>query len=587
MIYLLVSFALLILSYFFLKKTKTNLVVFWVFVFLYFIISTTYLISNYFTWNWVDESVIYHLIYWLGWAWFGADINLIIFWIFAVFLWLAVPIWLYFYWRTKRPKTNITFRILSSVFFILAFTFHPILKNFYDLWYLNFSWETLAKGISYKIPEVKDNDSKKKNIIYIYLESFENLYLNNDIFPSLTPNLNKLKEKSIYFSDLHQAYGTSWTIAWMVWSQCWIPLINSWWWGNSMHWINEFLPGAFCMWDFLNQAGYELSYIWWARLEFAWKWNFYKTHWFKNISWKNQLEGKLKDKDYQNDWWLYDDSTFDFAFEEYEKLSKSWKNFWLFMLTLDTHGEHWVISDSCKDDIYNKENPDSVLNSYHCTDALLWKFIEKLKNHKNFKDTIIVLSSDHYAMTNNNSSDILRQHQDDRRKLFMIIDWENFEKVSKTWTTLDIWPTVLDKLWFDVDGIWFWVNLFKDLKSVPNDTLKLFRSTFESFWKYPSIKNGVRFDLNDKRFFVWDESISYPALLYLNDQKEVEKILWKDTDNSTKLEDMLEPNSIFVDFCEDKKWFCLIFSWESGEKISETIYSDSAISYDEIIEKIK
>ena len=50
---------------------------------------------------------------------------------------------------------------------------------------------------------------------------------------------------------------------------------------------------------------------------------------------------------------------------------------------------------------------------------------------------------------------------------------------------------------------------------------------------------------------------------------------------------MLEPNSIFVDFCEDKKWFCLIFSWESGEKISETIYSDSAISYDEIIEKIK
>ena len=108
MIYLLVSFALLILSYFFLKKTKTNLVVFWVFVFLYFIISTTYLISNYFTWNWVDESVIYHLIYWLGWAWFGADINLIIFWIFAVFLWLAVPIWLYFYWRTKRPKTNIT-----------------------------------------------------------------------------------------------------------------------------------------------------------------------------------------------------------------------------------------------------------------------------------------------------------------------------------------------------------------------------------------------------------------------------------------------------------------------------------------------
>gem|GEM_PF-2557200 len=49
--FLIASFLLLIFSYLFLKKTKINLVVFGVFVFLYSVISVTYIISNYFTGN--------------------------------------------------------------------------------------------------------------------------------------------------------------------------------------------------------------------------------------------------------------------------------------------------------------------------------------------------------------------------------------------------------------------------------------------------------------------------------------------------------------------------------------------------------
>ena len=104
-----------------------------------------------------------------------------------------------------------------------------------------------------KIPEYNWFDKKTKNIIFIYLESYEKLYLDNSLFPWLSNNLNEIKNNSIYFDNIKQAHLTSRTIAWMVWSQCWLPLITSWWWWNSMNWIDSFLSKAYCIWDYFKR----------------------------------------------------------------------------------------------------------------------------------------------------------------------------------------------------------------------------------------------------------------------------------------------------------------------------------------------
>lgn len=133
------------------------------------------------------------------------------------------------------------------------------------------------------------------------------------------------------------------------------------------------------------------------------------------------------------------------------------------MINMDTHGETWAVSNSCKNLWYTEDSGNSTLNSYHCTDYLVSDFINKIKNNENYKDTIIVVASDHYAMSHNNSRDIIDKKEDDRKILFFVIDPEReSQKIYKKWITLDIGSTVLSMMWFRVENLWLWVNLLGD-----------------------------------------------------------------------------------------------------------------------------
>lgn len=583
MLYLFLSSILLFISYIYLKKSKFFLIFFSIFIFIYFLLSIGYISANYFTWKGVDESVIYHFLYWLDWAWFWADLKIILFSFFLFFIWIFLSFFSYFYGKKLKNETNFLKQIFFIIFFFSSFFFHPILKNFYDLWYFNFSNKVIVWDKKYIIPENKKLDKTTKNIVYIYLESFEKIYTDENIFPGLTPNLNSLKEQASFFENIDQAYGTSWTIAWMVWSQCGTPLINSGWGGNSMHWITDFLSWAFCIWDFLKKSNYELSYIWWAKLEFAWKWNFYKTHSFDNVSWRDELIKKLKNQNYQNDWWLYDDSTFGFVLEEYKRLQKSWKNFMLTTLTLDTHWDTGVISKSCSRNIYDKKNLKSILNAYHCSDFLLWKLVSEIRELDKKNETIIVISSDHFAMSHNNSSHILKENQQKRRNLFMIIDWKK-QNISKNGTTLDIWATILHKAWFNIKNLWFWVNLFSELESLPNSILKNYRNIYESFWAFPSIKSGIKFDWNNSKIILSNKEIKFPTLISLDEKMETKKILWNDIDNPDSIFKQKIENSILIDFCENKEKICIKFIWKNFIEKDFIFDFDFEIDYEKILE---
>lgn len=582
MIYLFITSLLFLISYIFLKKSKGFLIFFSFSIFVYFLLSITYISANYFTWNWVDESVIYHLLYGLDWAWFWADLKLIIFGFFLFLVWVFLSFFSYFYGKKLKNETNILKQIFFIIFFFSSFFFHPILKNFYDLGYFDF-WKNSVKNEKYIVPEVKKIWKNTKNIVYIYLESFEKIYTDENIFPGLTPNLNSLKKQASFFENVDQAYGTSWTIAWMVWSQCGTPLINSGWGGNSMHWIKDFLSWAFCVWDFLKKANYELSYIWWAKLEFAWKWNFYKTHSFDNVFWRDELIKKLKNKNYENDWWLYDDSTFDFALEEFKRLQKTWKNFFLATLTLDTHWDTGVISKSCEKNIYDKNNLKNVLNAYHCSDFLVWKLVSEIRKLDKNNETIIVISSDHFAMSHNNSSHILKENQEKRRNLFMIIDWKE-KNISKKSTTLDIWATVLYKAGFDVKKLWYWVNLFSNLESLPNSILKKYRTVYESFWAFPSIKSGIIFDWKNEKIILSNKEIKFPTLISLDENLETKKILWNDIDNPDSIFEQKIENSILIDFCKNKEKICVKFFSKDFFEKNMVFDFNSNINYEKILE---
>lgn len=503
--YIALSFVLLIFSIILCNKRKSNLILFSLFWFIFFIITDIYIVSNYFTWRWIDQSVIYQIFSWFKWAWIKSDYLIILFWIVLIILWILFSYFIYFYIKKNISKIieKKAINKLSFIFLLISIIIHPIFNNILELnWYYieDYLQENKIdnnKNINfydyYKIPTFQKANEDNKNLIFIYLESFESLYLDKTVFPWLTNWLNKLKEESTYFNNIKQWYWASWTIAWMVWSQCWLPLITNWWWEGSAKQPDAFLPSAVCMWDFLKYAWYNLNYIWGASLEFAWKWNFYKAHWFNSIEWKEELEKNLNNKDYNYDWWLYDDDLFDLAYKKYEKLSESDEKFGLFMINMDTHWDKWVKSKKCDNIEYTKE--DSILNSYHCTDYLVSDFINKIKNNKNFKNTTIVIASDHLAMNNNNSVDILNENKDKRNILFFILNSDNKEKIeiNKKWSTQDIWATVLSKIWFDVKQLGIWFNLlsgswFTVTDQNPNIIFWKWDDYYESFWNDIKLK---------------------------------------------------------------------------------------------------
>jgi len=601
---LIIWFIFTIISLNLISRSKKILLLFLLFLFLFFLITDIYIISNYFTWNWIDEAFIYHLSYWIDWAGLKSDIYIIIIWLLLLLVTFIIPVIIYKYLILKNKKTNIRNTILAFLLLFISFSIHPFTKNILELnWYFIFDSiknTTLEKTFEemYIIPDKQKVWIDNKNVIFIYLESFENLYLDGDLFPWLSNWLNEIKNNSTYFNNIKQVYWTSRTIAWMVWSQCWIPLINSWGGWNSMHWISSFLPGAFCIWDFLKNAWYDLSYIWWSKLSFAGKGNFYNTHWFDNIEWKDELILNIKNKKYQYDWGLYDDTVFDLAYKKYEKLSKKEKKFWLFMLNLDTHGSEWVVSKECNNLKYNKDK-NSILNSYYCTDYLLTNFINKIKNNNKFKDTIIVLASDHYAMAHNNSSDILNKKQEDRRILFVIIDPSKTNKIiEKKGTTLDIWATVLWSMWFNVNNLWLGVNLLNiELKTIEekyeNFIFSKWKRFYESFWEYPSIKKWFTINTDDLILYLDKKDIEFPALIYLDSDIEIEKILWRDKYNPVTLFEKIpkKSNSIYIDFCDkintEKKWMCILYTNSKGKRKDYSIKDNEDISINKIKENLR
>ena len=297
----------------------------------------------------------------------------------------------------------------------------------------------------YKEPS-KTIPKPKLNLVYIYGESLERTYFDDEAFPNLTPELGTLKNESLDFSHTMQLPGTDYTIAGMVASQCGIPLFAPFE-GNASASLSSFFPQNICLGDILKNSGYENYFVQGANLRFAGKDVFLKSHGFDYLYGAEELKTTVADPNYKNDWGYYDDTVLDEAWKKFESLSREGKRFSLFTLTVDTHHPDGFISRSCnrkKYEIGGKANQS--FSAVTCSQENIAQFINKIKASPYFKNTIIVVSSDHLAMKNT-AWDYLNKQ--DRSNLFFVIrgdqpDQQDVLAVKRN--TMDNGATVLDLL---------------------------------------------------------------------------------------------------------------------------------------------
>jgi phosphoglycerol transferase len=291
---------------------------------------------------------------------------------------------------------------------------------------------------------------QRPNIVMIYAESVGQRYFDESVFPDLMPNLKRLREKSIHFTNVSQGVGAGWTVAGMVASQCGYPLseahdVG----GNDLGLFDDFLPRATCLGDILKKDGYRLTFIGGADARFAGKGNFLRSHGYSEILDRNYLLKTLADKSYQNEWGVFDDTLFEFATGKFMDLSKDQSPFLLTLLTLDTHHPNGFLSRSCG--IYGSGS-NSSLNAIHCTDQLISRYIEHIRNSPYSDNTYIVVLSDHLAMRNQASS-LLASSKMPRRLTFFVNTPDNRKgENGNAGIHYDIAPTILDLIGYDISG---------------------------------------------------------------------------------------------------------------------------------------
>ncbi len=385
---------------------------------------------------------------------------------------------------------------------------------------LAYAWkrthQTSTNFHQYYTPPYIHARDESRNLVYIYAESFEHTYFDTTLFPDLTPQLRELEKEAVSFTHIRSTAGTTWTIAGLVGSMSGVPLIT-YSDGNSMSGVDEFLPGAPGLGNLLKRVGYRLEFMGGADIRFSGKNRYLKTQGFDSIQGLQEIVKAHADTPFeQTPWGLYDENLLDLAYKRFEELSQSAQPFGLFLLTLDTHHPSGHLSPNYASVRY-QDGSNAMLNAIKASDALLARFIQRLRHSPYAQKTTIVLASDHLALPNEAYSTLERG---DRRDTFMVF---RPDMPGSTWdtpgSTLDIGSTVLPFL-----GYTGQIGLGRDLRSntTTADTLAYIQKAVDeyawaqdilSLWEFPNLEKGLSVSAQDLCISIRDRRFQLPCLI--------------------------------------------------------------------------
>lgn len=430
-----------------------------------------------------NESIPFHLKSGIDGAGVGDFYKLIIDFCFVVVLFIIVG---YFYFKFLVKKYNsiktLKSQILTTIIG-LGVIFNPLNYDIYETYrVIDEDPKFLFKDHYYPPKEVLKSD-KKYNLVWIYAEAFERIYLNQEIFPDLAPNLAQLEKESVSFSNVHQVWGTGWTIAGIVSSQTGIPLYAVGRQNNDLNRLPHFLPKIKGIGNILTGDGYHNVFIQGSPKAFAGNDKFLKSHGFQLFAFED-IAPKYKSKQNLSRWGLNDDKTLEFAKDKYKELKAKNQPFSLMVSTINTHSPIGFIPPKYKDKKY-KDGRNITLNAFYVSDLLISKFIKEIKAMDTEKNTIIVISSDHLTMRNM-VSNILEKHPDLRKNLFMVYFPEKIKPqlINKNASPIDEGVTILDMMGYPVQRLGLGVSLMSNEQTLKEKSQNRMDNVLKSWKKY-------------------------------------------------------------------------------------------------------
>ena len=309
------------------------------------------------------------------------------------------------------------------------------------------------KNVDLKFPE------KKRNLIYIYMESTELTFMDREHggdFPeNLLPELMALGEEGEDFAGEGEKRnggialpGATWTMGAIFGESTGLPLkisIEQ----NSMDSQKHFFPSVTALGDILEEEGYNQKFLLGSVGYFGGRELFMEDH--GNVAVEDFSYWKRKGKfprNYWVNWGFEDEKLFLYAKEELENLGKAEQPFNLTLLTVDTHFPDGYVCRLCE----RKHPKNQYADVYQCTSRQVSDFVHWIQQQPFYENTTIVISGDHPTMDHDFCNDVEKSYQ---RKVFTT--YLNAvpgveEKKYREYSTFDDFPTTLAAMGVKIPG---------------------------------------------------------------------------------------------------------------------------------------
>ena len=303
---------------------------------------------------------------------------------------------------------------------------------------------------------------KKRNLIYIYLESMETTYADQKSGGAFTknviPELTELGLKYECFSGNKKTLnggiplpGTTWTIGAIFGQSAAMPLKLPASFHQDIKGVKEnFYPSLTALGDILEQEGYRQVFMLGSDSDFGARDTFFGTHGnFDILDYNTAKKTGVIPEDYFVFWGFEDEILFREAQKQLMELSKGKEPFNLTLLTVDTHFEDGYVCGLCKDEFGDNQ----YANVMACSSRQVAEFVHWIQKQEFYDNTTIVLCGDHLTMDTDFCSDVPDDYQ---RRTFTVVINSAVDPVdpdrTRQYSTMDMYPTTLAALGVAIRG---------------------------------------------------------------------------------------------------------------------------------------
>lgn len=343
---------------------------------------------------------------------------------------------------------------------------------------------------------------KKRNLIYIWLESVESTFADQEhggAFPYNTiPELTRLAEENISFTGTRGGVnggrsltGSTWTAGALFGQTTGLPLkipIAE----NAMGSQAQFFPGVISLGDILAEQGYRQALLIGSDADFGGRRQYFTQHGNYEM-WDllySRETGELPPDYYV--WWGYEDEKlFRFARDHLIELSASGEPFNLSILTVDTHFSDGYVCPLCADEF----GGDQYSNVMACSSRQAADFVAWIQRQPFYENTTIILCGDHTTMDVDYCDNVDKDYP--RRVYATIInpaaevaDPERYREYA----TYDMFPTTLAAMGVKIKGdrLGLGTNLFS-LKStlLERDGAELMEQELKRQSEFLNARSGI------------------------------------------------------------------------------------------------